>query len=379
VIRDLQIVLKVAERCNINCSYCYYLNSDNELPFSRPPFISDEVASNVARFARESADQIPLGQLRIVLHGGEPLLLKKSKFRSICRILSQIEGYQSGVSIVITTNAMLIDDDWIDLLEEFRIGICVSLDGPQEYHDLERVDFKGLGTYSRVIEGVARLRKAAAAGRIAAPSVLAVIDPRAKGDVVYDHLFRQLGFRLGDFLVPMTLHDHKPRPEHIRAVGRFLIDAFNEWVRDDDARITIRIFHKYMSRLMGTAAPSSEDARQIVLGVGSDGTMINDDVMQILGPDIFDRHLNIGHSTMLDYLSELNRGEVAGVYESFSECVRCRWFQTCRPPTVPWAGAEMRYRRSTGFQNKLVHCESYQALFEEMQSYVEAATLSHAT
>lgn len=75
---DLQVVLKVAERCNINCTYCYCLNSDNDAPYGRPAAISEEVARGVVRFVEDSARHIDLGQLRIVLHGGEPLMVKKN-------------------------------------------------------------------------------------------------------------------------------------------------------------------------------------------------------------------------------------------------------------------------------------------------------------
>lgn len=369
MVRDLQVVLKVAERCNINCSYCYYLNSDNDAPYGRPPAISEEVARGVVRFVEDSARHIDLGQLRIVLHGGEPLMVKKKRFRAVCTILTELRQLKPDTSIVITTNGMLIDEDWIALFEEFRIGICVSLDGPQEYHDLERVDFNGKGTYTRVIDGVMQLKRAAAHGRIAEPAALAVIDPRCKGDVVYDHLVRKLGFRVADFLVPMTLHDKNPKLEDIRAVGRFLVDAFAEWVKDDDPRINIRIFAKYLTRMLQRARDF--DPTHIVVGVGSDGTIVNDDLMQVLGRQIFDRDLNVRHTSMSEYLAELTKGEIAGVYESHSECVECRWFGVCRPATVPWQGAEMRYKRSTGFQNKLVHCEAYQELFAAMKAYVD--------
>src|SRR3546814_5493668 len=34
----LQVVYKVAERCNINCSYCYYFHMGDETPLERPAY-----------------------------------------------------------------------------------------------------------------------------------------------------------------------------------------------------------------------------------------------------------------------------------------------------------------------------------------------------
>lgn len=373
--RDLQLVLKVSERCNINCSYCYYFNSGNDAPFNRPAYVTEEIAHAVVRFVQDGTRQMDLGKVRVVLHGGEPLMLRKERFRAVCRILSQLKTSGLDFRTVITTNAMLIDADWVKIFEEFGIGVCVSLDGPQHYHDLERVDFQGRGTYTRVINGVARLQSAAADRRVIEPTVLAVIDPRFAGDVVYDHLVRQLGFRALDFLVPMTIHDKDPKTEDIEAVGRFLISAFSEWVKDDDPGIRVRIFNKYLARLLGRSHDQDNSAH-IVVGVGSDGTLINDDLMQVLGTQIFDRNLNIRNNSIDEFLVELNKGELAGVYESHSECKVCKWFDVCRPPSLPWGGAEMRYKRSTGFQNKLVHCDAFQALFRAMQEYIDQASRS---
>src|SRR3546814_3929234 len=38
IIDALQVVYKVAERCNINCSYCYYFHMGDETPLERPAY-----------------------------------------------------------------------------------------------------------------------------------------------------------------------------------------------------------------------------------------------------------------------------------------------------------------------------------------------------
>ncbi len=88
---------------------------------------------------------------------------------------------------------------------------------------------------------VTLLQDAARRKRIVEPAVLAVIDPRFDGALVYDHLIRKLGFTVAEFRVPMTVHDSNPPAKDIEAVGQFLVDAFHEWIKDDNPHIRIRI------------------------------------------------------------------------------------------------------------------------------------------
>ena len=44
------------------------------------------------------------------------------------------------------TNATLITDEWCDLFERWQVSIGVSVDGPRELHDAQRVTRKGQGT-----------------------------------------------------------------------------------------------------------------------------------------------------------------------------------------------------------------------------------------
>jgi sulfatase maturation enzyme AslB (radical SAM superfamily) len=76
---SLEIVLKIQETCNINCSYCYMYNLGNEvfklMPEQRA---SLRTCVDVGNFvAREIALREP-AYVRIIIHGGEPMLIKAS-------------------------------------------------------------------------------------------------------------------------------------------------------------------------------------------------------------------------------------------------------------------------------------------------------------
>jgi uncharacterized protein len=375
VARELQIVLKVSERCNINCSYCYYFNGGNEDFRDRPALISDAVVESVASFVEESVGLADIGQVTIILHGGEPLMLKKQKFRSMCAILSRLHGLDVPVTLAMTTNGMLVDAGWVDIFEEFDIRVCVSIDGPPEYHDRERLDFRGRGTYARVARGIEILQDAARAGRIAAPSALSVIDVRSSGAVVYDHVVRKLGVRCLDVLVPQVLHDDLD-PRMVPKVARFLTEAFAEWTLDDDPGIEIRMFTNYLDRLVGKSGGEDASAYSIVIAVGSDGSITPDDSLKVIGDDIFNVKLNVRDHSVSDYLASIEQGPLAGVFQPHTECVQCKWYMVCRPSNAPLGSADARYSRANGFRNKLVYCDAYQELFHAIARYVRSSEIA---
>jgi uncharacterized protein len=51
------------------------------------------------------------------------------------------------VSNALQTNAILIDDDWCALFREYNWLLGISIDGPEDVHDLYRYNKEGRGTW----------------------------------------------------------------------------------------------------------------------------------------------------------------------------------------------------------------------------------------
>jgi uncharacterized protein len=87
---SLGIVLKLTERCNINCSYCYYFNGLDQSFKSRPAKISQDTIVSVGNFLKQGAKDLNLKEIVVGFHGGEPLLIKKATFEWICDFLTDL-------------------------------------------------------------------------------------------------------------------------------------------------------------------------------------------------------------------------------------------------------------------------------------------------
>src|SRR5256885_2058049 len=132
------VILKLTECCNIVCTYCYVFEFDKEISGQRPFFFRREILDcTLDRLAEHFVASGRCGVF-ISLHGGEPLLLGKSRFRDYVQtIRKRLEMFD--VVMGTQTNGLLIDDEWLDLFSEEDVHFSVSLDGPLSTYDKYRL------------------------------------------------------------------------------------------------------------------------------------------------------------------------------------------------------------------------------------------------
>ncbi|WCR54297.1 MAG: Anaerobic sulfatase-maturating enzyme [Wolbachia endosymbiont of Ctenocephalides orientis wCori] len=139
----LYIVFKLVERCNINCTYCYVFNGENDDWKSHPPYVKYEIVDKIIQFLVQGCKELNISNINTVFHGGEPLMYKKRAFDELCNNFNKALTPYTELDFALQTNAMLVSNEWIDLFHKHNIKIGVSLDGPKEYNDVNRLDHKG--------------------------------------------------------------------------------------------------------------------------------------------------------------------------------------------------------------------------------------------
>ena len=204
----MEVVLKIVERCNINCTYCYMFNMNYSESKLNSKNITLETAAEVADFVLQGAKELNINEIIFILHGGEPLYIEKSRFDKICSTISErFVDTEIEFSLSLQTNATLIDDDWIELFKKHEISVSVSLDGDEEANDMYRIDHKGRGTYQKALRGYELLKFHADQNTLAKAGILSVINPQASGKKVYQHLRQDLNLKHFNLLLPMDNHD----------------------------------------------------------------------------------------------------------------------------------------------------------------------------
>lgn len=148
-LRTQLLVLQPTPFCNINCSYCYLPRRDE-----RACMALDTVRQAAARLHQ---DQLVDGELTVVWHAGEPLVLPPAYYAEAFAAVAQA---LPGVAVrhAMQTNATLIDDAWCRFFLQHGVAVGVSVDGPAPLHDAHRRTRRGGGTHAQVLRGMGRLR-----------------------------------------------------------------------------------------------------------------------------------------------------------------------------------------------------------------------------
>jgi len=117
--------------------------------------LTHEKASDIVDFLKKEFS--PTTKLDLTFVGGEPLIC----LEHIKRIHSELKGFFDHMSLSISTNGILINEDVAMFLKEAQVkSVQISIDGVKSYHDKKRAYVAGGGTYDKVIASVKVLQEA---------------------------------------------------------------------------------------------------------------------------------------------------------------------------------------------------------------------------
>jgi uncharacterized protein len=358
-------VLKIAERCNLNCSYCYMYNKGDTSFLGRPKFMSTELATAMLARIASYAQRHDLPEVTLVLHGGEPLLIGHrwvEWFLEQTRCVATSTGISLNVGV--QTNGTLLDEDWIALFTGHNVTIGVSCDGPQEWNDRDRRDFDGRGSYEKVRTALDLL--AATPG--AHWGVLTVVNPETRGSAVLKH-FTEIGVRRIDFIWPDFNHDHPPPWPH-GMLADYFCELFDYWYDELPSPPRIRFFESAMSLMLGGRSECDALGLNPVadIMVESDGTWEPLDTLRVCGNGMTRTGLDVRTHDVEDiwavplYQIGLHNEELLP-----QVCQSCDYRRVCGGGYLPH-----RYRRDTGFANPSIYCADLLAVLSHIHRKIAA-------
>jgi uncharacterized protein len=246
--------------CNLNCSYCFFLNKEQLYPGSDFR-MSDEVLEH---YIRQLIESHRTDKVTVAWQGGEPTLMGLDFYRRAIEYQNQYQRPGMSFENTMQTNGTLLNDAWCEFFRDHGFLIGISIDGPAELHDVHRVDKSGRPTFDRVMRGLRLLQKHGVEHNI-----LTTVN-RINADhplEVYRFLRDEAGATWMQFIPAIerlnaagvslcqegtTVSERSVLAEQF---GNFLSTIFDEWVTHDVGRVFVQTFEATVRNWLGL--PSS--------------------------------------------------------------------------------------------------------------------------
>lgn len=253
--------------CNLDCTYCYYLEKEKLFPKGENFRMSPEVLES---YIRQYIETQETPEITFAWQGGEPTLLGVDYFRKVVELEKKYAGGRP-VHNALQTNGTRLDREWCQFFRANGFLIGLSIDGPRELHDTYRVDKGQKPTFDRVMAGLTLLKKHG----VEFNTLTVVNASNVKHPLkVYDFL-REAGSGFLQF-IPLVERSAAegagglefagpPEPGQAgspvtrwsvpaEAYGEFLVTIFDQWVRRDVGKVFVQIFDVALGIWSGAGA-----------------------------------------------------------------------------------------------------------------------------
>ncbi len=148
----LGVWLHITNQCNLRCKYCYVHKTEEKM--------SDQTGCTAIKNILRDAKKHGIKRIVIKFSGGECLLefAKVKKFHQLAVKLG--EKANIAIESVIMTNGTLLTPKIVKEIKDNHFRLAISLDGPKEQNDQQRIFRNGKGSFNRVEQGIKRIQQA---------------------------------------------------------------------------------------------------------------------------------------------------------------------------------------------------------------------------
>jgi uncharacterized protein len=258
--------------CNIDCKYCFFLSKEALYPNDRHR-MSD---ATLEAYIRQLLESHRLPEVTVAWQGGEPTLMGLEFFRKAVALVDRYRRPGQKIQQTFQTNGIALDDEWCAFLKEHDFLVGLSVDGPREIHDTNRVTRGGQGTFDLVMKGWRCLREHGVDFNILCTVNAANQD---HGRQVYRFFRDELQASWVQFIpiveratadtIQIANRGWSERPKEKRLLytqtgtlvttrsvtgekyAQFLIDIFEEWLRHDVGKVYVQLFDVTLEAYFG--------------------------------------------------------------------------------------------------------------------------------
>ena len=239
--------------CNMDCTYCFYLEKENLYPDRNNYRMQGDVLES---FIRQKIDGQDVSLINFVWQGGEPTLLGVDFFMQVVDLQNR---YANGKEITngFQTNGILVDEKWCEFFKENKFLIGLSIDGPEELHNRYRMNKGGKPTFDKVMKGMDLLKKY----QVDFNTLTVVQNSNGDYPIEVYRFLKENGSGFMQF-IPIVERIVKSESNEILQLlhpnlgngvvadwsigseqyGNFLIGVFKEWIKEDVGKVFVQTF-----------------------------------------------------------------------------------------------------------------------------------------
>lgn len=255
--------------CNLDCTYCYYLEKSMLYPERSSTLMTDEVLHLYIKSYIESQMQ---PEVLFTWHGGEPLLRGLDFFKKALQYQKYYANkHNVKIENSLQTNGLLLNDAWCEFFKKNNFLIGISIDGPEEYHDYYRVSRSGKPSHHLSMKGLKLLKRHGVEF-----NVLAVVNNiNVEYPLEIYNFYKEIGAKYIQFSPIVErekidvaedelLLSHPGTNEKVEVTewsvdplkyGKFLCAIFDEWVKKDVGAFFVINFDAMLANWAGVAPP----------------------------------------------------------------------------------------------------------------------------
>ena len=364
-----QFIVKVHSRCNLSCDYCYVYEHVDQSWRTRPQTMSPAIVQALAGRIAEHAGRHGLTDVRVVLHGGEPLLAGVDRLDGVVGAIRT--ALPSGVQahFAVQTNGVLLDRAYLDFFLHHGVRVGISLDGGTAVHNAHRRFANGTASLDRVVRALQLL--GSDRYREIYGGILCTIDLANDPVTVYESLLT--------FAPPMLhlrpphgnwVHPPPGRPPGGPATpyGEWLIQVFERWYGARRRETGIRLFDSIIAMLLGGHSRTDEvgGARTGATTIETDGSIQRSDALKSAGDGLDATGLDVVRHSFDEVLTlPAVQEEQRSLATLPTPCRDC--------PVAGVCGGGLyahRYHLTRGFDQRSVYCPDLYRLIGHIRERV---------
>jgi serine-type anaerobic sulfatase-maturating enzyme len=311
----LSLIVKTSSSCNLACRYCDAdIYSNQRMSF--------EILAYAIKRALDAARNV-----RFIWHGGEPLLLGRNFYKKVVYLQQNCLSESQKVFNSLQTNGLLLDEEWLDFFDKYDFKVGLSLDGPEELHNKNRISKIGAGSYENVTKAISLMKK-----RNIPFGVLSVITddtiklgPKRFFDFFLRNDIKSFALLCQRPAVIVGQDDYMSRIKH----SQFVNEIFDLWYERNDPDVHIRDFESILSALVGGEHRSCLLEGNCIgkyFGINFNGDVYHCDEFMFdssykLGNVITDGFAEMRSSKQISMLRTENESEIGNL--------QCKWTPVC--------------------------------------------------